>query len=316
MKEQLQEKIGLEVKEQVPLNKYTTFKIGGPAKFFVEVKNKADLHKAVQAAVELDLDFFLLGGGSNILVADDGFNGLVIRLINGAYDIKGTSVRAFAGTSWPLIVIQTVKAGLTGFEPMANIPGTVGGAVRGNAGAFGVSAGDYVKELEVLEVKDHEVSLKNMSQTDCQYKYRGSVFQQNNKLIITEAVFELKKTDEDVESRVKKITEEKQVRCAKQPLKYPSAGCSFTNIEYTDEYSQYKDWVIKGKVPVARFIDACDLKGQKIGGAMVAKEHANFIINVDNATADHVVQLISLVKMKVRDQFGVQLQEEIEYVGF
>jgi len=250
------------------------------------------------------------------LVNDDGFDGLVIRLTDGEPEIKGNQVTAYAGVNWPGLVIKTINTGLTGLEFGANIPGTVGGAIRGNAGAFGQGAGDYIKEVEVLVIEDKEISLKVMTKEECQFDYRQSIFKENPKLIITEAVFELKPSEKSAEEVLVEINKEKEVRCAKQPLKFPSAGCSFMNIPYTDDLSQYKDWAIKGKIPAARFIDEAGLKGKQIGDAKVSDEHSNFIINTGSATASEVVQLISLIKMKVRDEYGVQLMEEVQYVGF
>jgi len=316
MIEQLKQKLGNQVQENISLKQYTTFKIGGPAKFFIEVKNKQDLQKALQAAKDLSLPFFILGGGSNVLINDDGFDGLVIRLTDGEPEIKDNQVIAFAGINWPGLVIKTINTGLTGLEFSANIPGTVGGAVRGNAGAFGQGVGDFIKEVEVLNITDHEISLKIMSHDECNFDYRQSIFKINPNLIITEAIFELKTSEKPAAQVLDEIRQEKQGRCAKQPLQYPSAGCVFVNIPYTDELSQYKDWQINGKIPAARFIDEAGFRGKQIGGAKVSDEHANFIINLGNSTASDVIQLISLIKMKVRDEYGVQLMEEIQYVGF
>ena len=133
--------------------------------------------------------------------------------------------------------------------------------------------------------------------------------------MIAEATFELK-TDANSQEKFKKIKDEYEIRCASQPLNFPSAGCSFKNVVYNEELAKFKEWEVKGKLPAARFIEEADLKGMKIGGAMVSDKHANFIINFNNAKADDVVQLISLVKTRVRNEFGVQLEEEIQYIGF
>ena len=150
MKELLDNKIGLPVLVNEPLRNYTTFKIGGPAKFFVKVNNAVDLQKALNAAMEFKLPFFILGGGSNVLVSDKGFDGLVIRLESAELAFEGNKVRVFGGNNWSDFVRKTIDNGLTGLEFGANIPGTVGGAIYGNAGAYGQGVGDYVFEIEII----------------------------------------------------------------------------------------------------------------------------------------------------------------------
>ncbi len=315
MKEQLMKKIGLEVLENELLANYTTFKIGGPAKFFVRVNNKADLFKTLKAVKEFDLPFFTLGGGSNVLVADKGFDGLVIKLHDGQAEFSGQTVKIFAGHSWAGLIRECVKKGLGGLEFGANIPGTVGGAVYGNAGAYGKGAGDYIQSVEVICLDDNEINLKILTKDDCAFNYRDSIFKKHKDWIISEIVFKLERDEKAIE-KLKQIENEWQSRCDKQPLNLPSAGCSFKNVIYTGELDRFKEWEIKGKLPAAKFIEDADLKGMKIGGALVSDKHANFIVNTGNAKADDIVQLISVIKTRVRNEFGVQLEEEIQYVGF
>ena len=314
--EKLRLKYDLDFRENEPLAPFTTYKIGGPAKFFVQVSSVTELRTALQAAVDNKLPYFILGNGSNILVNDSGFDGLVIRLNGGELEFMGTTVKAFAGYYWPKFVLETIQHDFEGMEKIGNIPGSVGGCVRGNAGAYGVNVGNFVSEVEVLVVGEQEVGLQVLTKEECEFAYRESRFKKESNLIIARVTFELKLATTDKIERLKQVAEEGATRCAKQPLKFPSAGCSFKNLEYKDDYSQYKDWEVKGKLPAGRFIENAGLKGKQIGGAKVAEEHANFIINVGGATANDVIQLISLVKMRVRDEFGVQLEEEIQYVGF
>ncbi|MEK7511796.1 MAG: UDP-N-acetylmuramate dehydrogenase [Patescibacteria group bacterium] len=323
MKELLDNKIGLPVLVNEPLRNYTTFKIGGPAKFFVKVNNAVDLQKALNAAMEFKLPFFILGGGSNVLVSDKGFDGLVIRLESAELAFEGNKVRVFGGNNWSDFVRKTIDNGLTGLEFGANIPGTVGGAIYGNAGAYGQGVGDYVFEIEIISYDTRTVgteqcsapTVRVLSKNECVFGYRDSIFKKNKDWVIAEATFELK-TDANSQEKFKKIKDEYEIRCASQPLNFPSAGCSFKNVVYNEELAKFKEWEVKGKLPAARFIEEADLKGMKIGGAMVSDKHANFIINFNNAKADDVVQLISLVKTRVRNEFGVQLEEEIQYIGF
>ncbi|OGF31954.1 UDP-N-acetylenolpyruvoylglucosamine reductase [Candidatus Falkowbacteria bacterium RIFOXYD2_FULL_35_9] len=307
---------GLDFRGNQSLAEFTTFKIGGPAKYFVEVGNRVDLQKALQAAVDNKLKYFIIGGGSNLLVSDDGIDGLVILLRGEKTEINGSEIQVFAGNNWPKFVQFTINSGYEGLEFSGNIPGTVGGAVRGNAGAYGKGVGDFVKEVEVLVVNDKEVSLKILNKQECEFEYRESIFKKNLNYVVAEVVFTLPKTGRSKELQQKEIAEEAKMRCGKQPLKYPSAGCSFKNVIFSDQMLQYKGWETHGKIAAGKFIEEAGLKGKQIGGAKISDEHANFIVNTGNATASDVVQLISLIKMKVRDEFGVQLEEEVQYVGF
>ena len=314
MQKQLEKLIGLPVLVDEPLKKYTTFKIGGPAKFFVVVNNKAQLFKAVKAAVDLKIPFIVLGGGSNVLIADKGIDGLVIKLEPGETEIKGNRIKVFAGSLLGHFIREAVKSGFAGLEFAANIPGTVGGAVFGNAGAYGHGVGDFVDEVEVIVI-DREVGLRVLAKEECGFAYRESVFKRNKNWIISEVTFALAK-EVSVEEKLAAIDAEWKKRLCSQPLDLPSAGCSFKNLLYSNDLNRFESWAVKGKLPAAKFIEEAGLKGAKIGGAMVSDKHANFILNFDNATADDVVQLISLVKTKVRDEFNVQLEEEVQCVGF
>jgi len=316
MKDILEKQIGVEVLENEPMKKYTTFKVGGPAKFFVNVGNKQTLFKAIKAAKENKLDYYVFGGGSNMLVADKGYDGLVIHLDNAAFDLPETGVfRVFAGTNLMSFVQQVIKVGFGGLEFAGNIPGSVGGGTYGNAGAYGKGLGDYVIELETIIVENDEINLKVFTKEECEFAYRESIFKKNKNWIISEIVFRLEK-DASADEKMQEVRKDWQKRSCSQPLSLPSAGCSFKNILYTDELSKYSEWEIKGKLPAARFIEEAECKGLKIGGAMVSETHANFIVNFDNATADDIVQVISAVKSRVRNSMGVQLEEEVQYVGF
>ena len=316
--EQLQALIGKPVQTDVPLSKYTTFKIGGLAKYFFVAQDNEELVRAVTFAKKLKIPSYILGGASNVLISDQGFNGLII--INQAKDIifkKENRVVADAGVNLMELVNKTAAEGLTGLEWAAGIPGTVGGAVRGNAGAYRGQIADNLIGVEVMRGSKQFI----LDKKNCGFGYRDSVFKHNNDVIIS-AEFQFETGDkEKVQSRIKEILVERKL---KQPLEFPSAGSIFTNVFITNqnqdavnklnnlppEYLEYK------KIPAAWLIEQLDLKGKTIGGAQVSDKHANFIINLGKATANDVIQLISLVKMKVRNTYGIELMEEIEYVGF
>lgn len=316
--QQFTELLGKEVMLDEPLAKYTTFKIGGPAKAFFIAKNIEDLVRAIVYTKKVKLAFYVLGGGSNVLVSDDGFNGLVI--VNQARDIlfkKDFNVVVDSGTILMDLVNKTIDNGLTGLEWAAGIPGTVGGAIRGNAGAYGGQMADNIIGVEVMRGGKQFIIAKDK----LEFNYRDSIFKHNNDLLIS-GEFQLKSGNkEKSQVKVKEILAERK---AKQPLEFPSAGCIFTNLlvnsENQDRVAKLRnlptEYLAYKKIPAAWLIESLDLKSYKIGGAQISDKHANFIVNVGNATANEVLQLISYVKMKVRDELGLQLLEEIEYVGF
>ncbi len=316
--EQLEKILGKEIQTDVPLSKYTTFKIGGPAKYFFVAENNEDLVRALTFAKKLKVPTYILAGGSNVLVADSGFDGLVI--LNQAKDIifkKDNKVVADAGVWLMDLVNKTIDQGLVGLENLGGIPGSVGGAIRGNAGAYGSEISDHLIGVEVMRGSKQFVLAKDK----CEFKYRDSIFKHNNDLIIS-AEFQLEKGDtEKAKATVKDIL---QKRKDNLPLECPSAGCVFQNVLLNAENMEAvknlrnlpPEYLARKKVPAAWLIEFLDLKGKTIGKAQVSDKHANFIVNLGGATANEVLQLISYVKMKVRDELGIQLMEEVEYVGF
>lgn len=314
-----------DVQENVPLSKYTTFKIGGPAKYFCIPKTDEELKGSLEFSRKNDLKHFILGGGSNLLVSDKGFDGLVIKYgISGAKYLGNETVEANAGTFLASLITEAIRDDLKGLEWASGIPGTVGGAIANNSGAYRSAMSDFLIDLEVLE-KDGKSGAwqeKKMKKEDCAYEYRSSIFKQNKKYIILKAKFKLEKGS--AEESKKLILEHIGDRAKKQPLTFPNAGCIFKNPivdeKYMEkalkEYPELKN-IAKGNcIPVWWFINTLKLSGKKIGGVEISPKHGNFLINTSNGKAEDVVILISLIKQKVRDNFGVQLHEEIEYVGF
>jgi len=286
-----------EIKQDILLKDYTTFKIGGRAKYFYKAKTKEELIKAVKTAKKLRLPFFILGGGSNLLVADKGYQGLVIKILNTNYLILGTKISAEVAVPLSLLAIKSVESNLTGLEWGAGIPGTLGGAIRGNAGAFGESIGNIVKQVEVFNSEKEKI--ENYSQKDSSFAYRESVFKKRPELVILSAELELKIGNK--EEIQKKMKEYLDYRKDKQPLEFPSAGSIFKN---------------PSDVSAGQLIDQCGLKGKRIGNVEISKKHANFIINLGDGKAEDVLKLIELMKKQVKDKFNIQLEEEIQYVGF
>ena len=292
----------MKFRKNVSLANYTTFKIGGPAKYFYIAKTKQDLIKAIKAAKELGLPFFVLGGGSNLLVSDKGYDGLVINFqfsISNFQLISNSKIfKVVVGAGLPLgkLVSASAEKSLTGLEWAVGIPGTVGGAIRGNSGAFEKSISNIVKEVEVLEItEDNSPQIKILKNKDCKFQYRDSIFKHNSNLIILSAEIQLKKGDK--KEIQKKIKEHLKQRKKTQPLGFPSAGSIFKNP--------------KG-FSAGELIEKCGLKGKKINGAQISEIHSNFIVNLGKAKSKDVEKLIKLIKQKVKQKFGIVLEEEIE----
>ena len=286
------------VKEQIPLKEYTTFKIGGPARYFYTAIITDDLVRAVTTAKETNTPYYLLGSGANILVSDQGFDGLVILAKNDSLTIDGMTVKAGSGVPIGKLVLSTVAAGLSGIECWAGIPGTVGGSVFGNMGLPAAEKGqmsDWITEVEVLRDGDR-LTLQNKA---CGFGYRTSIFKTNSDIILS-ATFELENA-KDITTLKDSMKSYQKKKLTEQPLELPSSGCIFKNPE---------------GLHAGKLIDELGLKGKRIGGAEVSQKHGNFINNVDNATAEDVITLISLIKQKVRDKYRIQLEEEINLVGF
>lgn len=282
--------------ENVSLAKYTTFKIGGPAKYFYIAKNKEDLIEAIKKAQELKLSIFILGGGSNTLALDEGYNGLVVKVHNSKFIIHNSEIRVDAGVDLSELIKVASEKSLSGLEWAAGIPGTVGGAVYGNAQAFGGKMSDIIKSVEVLDLKG--LNVKILSKKQCAFSAKESIFKQNKSLVILSLVLELKKGDKKkIEEEIK---ERLEIRKGKQPLGHGSAGSIFVNQA--------------NELPSSRLIEEAGLKGMKIGGAEVSSQHAGFIINTGQAKAKDVLDLIKIIKQKVKDKFAVDLQEEIQII--
>lgn len=318
----LLKKTMIDIQENVSLAKYTTFRIGGPAKFFVEVKTIAELEEAVKFAKEKNLQIFVLGGGSNLLVSDAGFDGLVIKIkFNDLHiDAENNLIEAGAGVLMAKLVKDSIEEGLSGLEWAAGLPGSLGGAIRGNAGTFGLSMKDSVKT-----VKAHDLitgKIEEFENNDCQFGYRESIFKQKSDLVILSVVLAVNKGDK--ETMKQKFSEYISWRREFFPETY-SPGSFFKHTEPTEhntkklkEIPRFFELKLheKNTIPTGFVIEEAGLKGKKIGGAMVSEKHANFIINTGNATAEDVVMLASIIKQQVRDKFGVELREEVQYLGF
>ena len=310
----------LNVKENVSLAPLTTFKIGGPARYFVEISDKNELLEAFDFVSKKNLKYFILGGGSNLLISDKGFDGVVIKIKLTEFNIdkKQNVFVVGSGISLAKIVRESAVEGMSGMEWAAGIPGTIGGAIRGNARAFGKDTGTVIESVEFLDV--NELKIKNFNNNECEFSYWGSIFKKKENLVILSAKIKLEsgdksKSQEEITNIIKK-------RIAVQPQGVGSPGSFFLNpvVTKAELHQEFeKDKGVKSKddkLPAGWIIDQAGLRGKKIGGAMVSEKHANFIVNTGNATAEDVMMLASYIKQQVRDKYGIQLESEVNYVGF
>lgn len=316
--EQLKFIVSDRVKENEAMSKHTNFRIGGAAKFFVEVKSFAELQSVLSIANANSIATCVLGGGSNMLVADHGYNGMMIKLAMREIHIDKNRVQADCGVPMILLSRKVGDACLSGLEWAITLPGTVGGAVRGNAGCFGGETKDHLVEAVVLS--NGEVVTR--TQAELAFGYRESSLKHSSDILLT-AVFEFEFGDSDLIKQAMELNLTK--RKASQPTDAGSAGCMFKNYEVPSEEELQRiqtkldlppEVSISRRISVGRLIDQLDLKGFSIGGAKVSDKHGNFLVNTGNATADEVVQLIAFIKTRARDTYGIILQEEVQYVGF
>lgn len=318
LKQQLEEIVSSRLLEDESMSKHTNFRIGGSAKWFVEVRTVEELQRVLVLAKEHNLPTFVFGGGSNMLVSDKGFDGIAIKMAMRVYDIQGTRVRADAGVLSSALARATANAGLKGLTWAISLPGTVGGGVRGNAGCFGGEMKDFLVGVEVLRGG----KVERLTKDQLAFGYRESAIKHSDDIVLS-ATFELE--EGNAQELRAELDDKLMKRKNSQPLDAGSAGCLFKNFEIHDEKELQRlseKFDIPSEMKSARrlsagwLIDKLGLKGMQIGGAKVSEVHGNFVVNTGSATADEVVQLIALVKTRARNEFGIQLQEEVQYVGF
>lgn len=309
------------VTDNEPMAKHTSFRVGGSTRLYVVVPTAEALIKAVEAAIEVDIPWFVYGGGSNLLVADHGFEGVVIQAAMRNILVEGEVITTEAGAITALVARKSVDSGLTGFEWAVGIPGTIGGALFGNAGCYGLEMRDSVVSVDVYRVEDRKrFALANV---DCKFGYRDSRFK-HERYVILSCVFKFAPSPDVVASKAR-IDDIMQKRKGSQPLDQSSAGCIFKNFEFSDP----KDLEIlarsveipepmlqSGKIAAGWLIDKAGLLGKSLGEVEVSQKHGNFFLNKGTARAQDIVALISLVKMKVRDDLGIELHEEVQLLGF
>ena len=303
--------MAIHIQEHIPLAPLTTFRIGGAARYFVEVSDKEQLQEAIAWAGERRVGFLLLAGGSNVLVPDAGVDGLVIHLVGDGFSCEDGVLRCDAGCTLLTMITAMSEQGFGGWEALAGIPGTVGGAVRGNAGAFGTEIREVVVEVVALHTETGEDRI--FKNSECDFSYRHSFFKEHPEWIILEVVCVLEQV---AISKSEQIINETIVEREKRHLQNVcAAGSFFMNPvapkEVQEMFEKEKGVQSRGgRVPAGWLIEKAGMKGACIGDAQSSEQHANYIINIGNATATDVLALATQIKTAVKKQFGIDLQEE------
>ncbi|MBQ9061736.1 MAG: UDP-N-acetylmuramate dehydrogenase [Eubacterium sp.] len=285
-----------QVFEQEPMSRHTTFRIGGPADWFVVPQNAEQLQAVVEACRSRALPFFILGNGSNLLVSDSGYRGAVIQIFKNmeSFTIEGTRLRAGAGALLSTLAAAARDAGLTGMEFASGIPGTLGGAFTMNAGAYGGEMKDILRSVTVLDTQNR---IRQIDVSGLGLGYRTSRVKTENWIVISA---ELELTPGEIEKITARMEELKEMRTSKQPLNYPSAGSTFKRPE----------GYFAGKL----IMDA-GLAGASVNDAQISEKHCGFLINKGKATAADVWELMTRVRRIVLEQYGVSLEPEIKLLG-
>jgi len=304
------------IQEHVPLAPATTFQIGGVARYLVDVRSEGDIKEALAWAQEKGLAFIVLSGGSNVLVPDSGTEALVVRLVGNLWSVSGSEVNAWAGTNLLVLIRAMGTQQLGGWERLAGIPGTVGGAARGNAGAFGPEIKDFVTSVRALNSKDG--TIREFANTECDFSYRHSFFKDYPEWIITRVTLQLRTISSDESAR---LIEETILEREKRHLQNVcAAGSFFMNPVAPREVQELfeKERGMKsreGRVPAGWLIEKVGMKGAKVGAAMASMQHPNYLVNTGGATATDVLELAEKIRSAVQARFGIELQEEAVVLG-
>lgn len=297
----LMEKFGDLITEDEPLSAHNTFGTGGKARLFANVHTTGELAAVVHIAEELKIPYFMLGGGSNMLISDDGYNGLIIKNSIMGLNLEGTEITVGAGEDLQRLVDFATENGLSGLEFAAGIWGTVGGAIFGNAGAYGSEIGSVLKWGELV---DRKGSVRVEPASYFEFDYRTSKLKQTREFV-ARAGIALSPGDKNEIAR--KVAEILRTRKDKLPETEHSAGCFFKNIP--DKREKF------GKLPAGKLLEEVGAKEMRFGGAYVYDKHANIIINDGTANSHEIKRLAEMLKKRVKEKFGIELAEEITFLG-
>lgn len=303
------------VLQDAPLARYTRFGIGGPADIYAEAAGEDAFLRAVETAREAGIACMVMGAGTNLIVSDSGVRGMVLRLVSCGMEASGTTVRADAGAVLQDLVDFTVERGLKGLETLAGIPGSVGAAIYGNAGAYGHAISERVARVRFF---DGSV-VRELTNPECEFAYRESVFKRRKEWTVFSVTLEMERGDgEELRRRAGEILD---IRNRKFPATMKCAGSIFKNLLAAELPAAAAERVPpsvvrEGKVPAAWFLEQVGAKGLRAGDIQVADYHANLIYNAGGGTAAQLRSVIDELKARVRNEFGLELEEEVQYVGF
>lgn len=295
-----------------PLRHHTTFRIGGPADWFVAARTPETLVASLAAAHALELPVFLLGGGSNLLVSDEGFRGLVVRNACESVQFDGTAVLVEGGADYLEFIRRCQARGLAGLAYAAGIPGSVGGAVYGNAGCYGQDIGSRIVECTVATLDGAKV--ETLPASWFEFAYRDSRLKREPRALLS-CLLRLEAGDPAAIQR--EIDEKLEIRRAKHPQwrEEPTAGSYFKNLPPGFQVPGLPHSPGTHRVPAGALLDACNARGMRVGDAAVFAKHANILVNAGRATAHDMLVLAERLKALVRDRFGVELEEEVMFLG-
>jgi UDP-N-acetylmuramate dehydrogenase len=300
-----------QIQHKIALAPHTTFGIGGAAEFFVDAKSEGDIREALLWAREQRVPIFVMGGGSNLLVPDEGVEALVMRVANQQWSVAGEEVTAEAGCILDSLIRATGLMKLGGLEKMAGIPGTLGGAIRGNAGAFGTEIKDAIITVRVLDI--NTLTIRDMPASECHFTYRNSMFKSHPELLILSAKLRLRQgdprriatdIDETIAERERRHIQ--NVRAAGSYFMNPVAKDDVRHLFEAEKGVSSRE----GRVPAGWLIEKAGGKGLRIGDAQSSEQHADYIVNQGHATAKDVRTLASSIKALVQEKFGIELKEE------
>jgi len=310
--DRLRTAIGEGLREQEPLRHHTTLRIGGPADWFLAARTQDQLARALRAATELSLPSFLLGGGSNLLVSDEGFRGLVVKNAVDDVEFEGTTARVGCGADYLTFIQHCRDRGLAGLAYAAGIPGSVGGAIYGNAGCYGQDIGSRTLECTACTLEGTQV--QTLPTSWFQFAYRDSRLKREPRALLS-CVLRLDRGDPDAIGA--EIEEKLEIRRVKHPQWRiePTAGSYFKNLPPGFQVPGLPHSPGTQRAAAGALLDACQCRGLRVGDAMVYAKHANILVNTGRATASDVLTLAEVMKARVRAKFGVELEEEVMFLG-
>lgn len=322
----------MKIRQNVPLKDVLFYEIGGKARWLLDASSSEDIIEAVEFIQTNKIDkYIIVGLGSNLLMPDEDFSGVVIRIRKtGTPDIRMTHdglLVSYAGQTLDDLIQFSFENNIRGLEVLGGLPSTVGGAIRGNAGAFGVEMKDVLVKVGVLKISDDGYEVIELTRDECQFGYRDSIFKHNAQYIVLKGFFQLEHaTDEEIKNSQEVYKKQVEYRKSNHPVEYPSCGSVFKNVREPNEvekiisvWPEIEELVkIKwhGKVSMGYITKRLGFSGYQVGGAKITEKHANYISNVDNATAKDVKQIIADISKKFEETFGFPPHLEAEIISF